>query len=181
MDKAAFLDRDGTVIRDVGYLNDPKQIEFLPGSLEAIRLLNQAGYKVIIITNQAGVARRLISENQLQVIDKTLQKLILNSGGIIDGIYYCPHHPDHGLYPYRRVCDCRKPAPGNLLKAAKDHQIDLSQSWMIGDKDGDIGAGKNAGTKTAFVKTGLHTVDRLTNKPDLIADNLLEAVKQIVI
>ncbi|MFH1541874.1 MAG: HAD family hydrolase [bacterium] len=179
-DKAVFLDRDGTIIEDVGYLNNPADIKFIPGSLEAIKLLNKAGYKIIIVTNQAGIARGLIREDMLQTIDKTIQRLILNNGAYIEGIYYCPFHAEHGIYPYKQDSQLRKPNPGMLLKAAKDHNIDLAHSWMIGDKDGDIGAGKNAGTKTAFVKTGLHTVDRLANKPDIIAEDLMAAVKTIL-
>ena len=114
MNKAVFLDRDGTIIEDVGYLNSPDQIQFIPGSIEAIKKLNLAGFKVIVVTNQAGVARGLIAEDMLQTIDKTLAKQILSGGAHLDGIYYCPHHPDHGLYPYKQNCNCRKPNPGML-------------------------------------------------------------------
>ncbi|MFH1362501.1 MAG: HAD family hydrolase, partial [bacterium] len=131
MHKAVFLDRDGTIIEDVGYLNNPNDIKFIPGSIEAIKQLNKTGYKVIVITNQSGVARGLIAEDMLQTIDKTMQKHILSGGAHLDAIYYCPHHPDHGHYPHKQNCKCRKPNPGMLKKAAKDHNIDLNQSFMI--------------------------------------------------
>ncbi|MBI5078496.1 HAD family hydrolase, partial [Candidatus Saganbacteria bacterium] len=134
MNKAVFLDRDGTIIEDVGYLHSPAQIQFIPGSIEAIKTLNKAGYKVIVISNQAGVARGMVAEDMLQTIEKTMHKKILNGGASLDGSYYCLHHPEHGTYPYRQVCECRKPHPGLIRKAAKQHDIDLSQSFMIGDK-----------------------------------------------
>lgn len=181
-DKAIFLDRDGTIIEDVGYLNNPQDIKFIPGSIEAIKKLNEAGYKVIIITNQAGVARGLIIENMLQTLDKTIQKELLNGGAQIDAIYYCPHHAEHGHYPYKQECGCRKPEPGMILKAAKDHNIDLSQSWMIGDKKSDIEAGQAAGTKTILVLTGQgkEHKDKLAKQTEHLAENLLEAAKIIL-
>jgi len=182
MHKAVFLDRDGTIVEDVGYLNHPKDIKFIPGSIEAIKALNKAGYKVVVITNQAGVARGLIREDLLQTIDKTIQKFILNGGAQIDGLYYCPHHPEHGVYPYKRECDCRKPNPGMLKKAQKDLDLDLSKSFMVGDKATDIEAGKSAGTKTVLVTTGkgAKEKDRLQNQPDHIAANLKQAVSWIL-
>lgn len=117
MNKAVFLDRDGTIVEDVGYMNSPEQIQFIPGSIEAIKILNEAGYKVVVISNQAGVARGLVTEDMLQTIDKTLHKWILNGGAHLDGIYYCPHHPEHGVYPYKQACECRKPHPGLIKKS----------------------------------------------------------------
>jgi len=182
MNKAVFLDRDGTIVEDVGYLNSPEQLQFIPGSIEAIKMLNEAGYKVVVITNQAGVARGLITEDMLQTIDKTLNKWILNGGAHLDGIYYCPHHPEYGIYPYKQACECRKPHTGLIKKAEKDLEIDLSQSFMIGDKSTDIEAGKCAGTKTVFVTTGKgqKEKEKLNKKPDHIAENLLEAVRWIL-
>ncbi len=182
MNKAVFMDRDGTIVEDVGYMNSPEQIKFIPGSIEAIKMLNQAGYKVVVITNQAGVARRLITEDMLQTIDKTLHKWILNGGAHLDGIYYCPHHPEHGLYPYRQICECRKPHTGLIKRAHRDLNIDLSQSFMIGDKATDVEAGKRAGTKTILVLTGRgkNEKEMLKEKPDHIAENLLDAVKRVL-
>src|SRR3989338_5479575 len=141
MNKAVFLDRDGTIIEDIGYLPSPDKIEFIPGSIAAIKILNEAGYKVIVITNQAGIARGIFSEDMLQSIDKVMHKWILNGGAHLDGIYYCPHHPEHGVYPYKQECECRKPHPGLIKKAQRDFDIDLSQSFMVGDKATDIEAG----------------------------------------
>lgn len=182
MNKAVFLDRDGTIVEDVGYMNSPDQIRFIHGSIEAIKKLNEAGYKVVVITNQAGVARGLITEDMLQTIDKTLHKWILNGGAHLDGIYYCPHHPEHGVYPYKQVCECRKPHPGLIKRAHRDLDIDLSQSFMIGDKATDVEAGRSAGTKTVFVLSGRGKQEkaRLNGKPDHIADNLLAAVKWVL-
>ena len=182
MNKAVFLDRDGTIIEDVGYISSPSQINFIPGSIEAIKKLNEAGYKVVVITNQAGVARGITTEVMVQTVDKVLHRKILSGGAHLDGIYYCPHHPEHGVYPYKQNCECRKPHTGLIKKATKDHQIDLSQSFMIGDKTSDVEAGKKAGVKTVFVLTGhgAKEVDELTQKPDYIAQNLAEAVKWVL-
>jgi len=182
VNKAVFVDRDGTIVEDIGYMNSPEQIKFIPGSLEAIKKLNNAGYKVIVITNQAGVARGLVAEDMLQTIDKTLHKLILNSGAHLDGLYYCPHHPEYGVYPYKQVCECRKPHPGLLKRAQKHFDIDLSLSFMIGDKATDVEAGKRAGTKTIFLLTGKGKKEesKIKDQPNHIAKNLLEAVKWIV-
>ncbi|MFC1637461.1 D-glycero-beta-D-manno-heptose 1,7-bisphosphate 7-phosphatase [Candidatus Margulisiibacteriota bacterium] len=178
MNKAVFLDRDGTIVEDVGYMNSPKQLEFIPGSIKAIKKLNEAGYKVVVITNQAGVARGLITEDMLQTIDKTLHKWILSGGAHLDGIYYCPHHPDHGVYPYKQVCECRKPHPGLIKRAHRDLDIDPAQSFMIGDKATDVEAGKRAGTKTVFVRSGRGQAEekKINGKPDHITENLAEAV-----
>ena len=182
MNKAVFLDRDGTIVEDVGYMNSPQQIQFISGSIEAIKKLNDAGYKVIIITNQAGVAHGLVTEDMLQSIDKALHKGLLHGGAHLDAIYYCPHHPEHGVYPYKQACECRKPHPGLILKAQKQFDLDLSQSFMIGDKATDIEAGKSAGTKTIMVMTGRGQEEKanLKNQPDYFADNLLAAAKSLL-
>jgi D-glycero-D-manno-heptose 1,7-bisphosphate phosphatase len=182
MNKAVFLDRDGTIIEDVGYLNTPAEIKFIPGSIAAIKKLKEAGYKVVVITNQAGVARGLITEDMLQTIDKTLHKWILNSGTHLDALYYCPHHAEHGVYPYKQACECRKPHPGLLLKAQKDLNIDLAQSFMVGDKATDIEAGQRAGVKTVFVMTGRGEVEKSAMKtpPNHSAADLNQAADWIL-
>lgn len=182
MHKAVFLDRDGTIVQDVGYMNSPQQIEFIPGSIEAIKKLNAAGFKVVVITNQAGVAKGLVTEDMLQTIDKTLHKGILSGGAHLDGLYYCPHHPEHGFYPYKQVCECRKPHPGLIKRAHRDLNIDLSKSYMVGDKGTDIEAGQRAGTKTVFVLTGKGAREKqsLQCKPEHTAKNLFDAVNWIL-
>ena len=183
MTKAVFLDRDGTIVEDIGYMSSPDQIKFIPGSIEAIKMLNEKDFKVIIITNQAGVARGITTEDMVQTIDKQIQKGVLNGGGIIDGIYYCPHHPEHGVYPYKQVCECRKPHTGLIKRAIHDHHIDdLAGSFMIGDKTTDVEAGKRAGIRTVYVLTGHGKKEReqLKEKPAHIADNLLAAVNWLL-
>jgi len=182
MAKAVFLDRDGTIIEDSGYISTPEQIHFIPGSIAAIKKLNQAGYKVIVITNQSGVARGIFSEDMLQTIDKIVHRQILNGGAHVDGFYYCPHHPEHGVYPYKQKCDCRKPEIGLIKKAVKDHQLELAGSFLVGDHSCDIGAGKKAGVKTIFVLTGhgAKEKEKLAEKPDHTAADLAAAVKYIL-
>jgi len=182
VNKAVFLDRDGTIIEDVGYLNNPAEIKFIPGSIEAIKMLNENGFKVVVITNQSGVARGLIAEDMLQTIDKIIQKKILNGHAHLDRIYYCPHHPEAGHYPYKQECGCRKPAPGMIQKAQKDLNIDLAKSFMIGDKISDIEAGQRVGMKNILVLSGRGQVEkeRIKTSPDFIAQNLKQAAEWIL-
>lgn len=180
--KAVFLDRDGTIIEDSGYISSPDQVKFIPGSIEAIKKLNEAGYKVVIISNQAGIARGLLSENMLQTIDKIIHRQVLSGGGHIDASYYCPHHPEHGVYPYKQICECRKPHTGLIKQAVREKNIELAGSFMIGDKSSDVETGKCAGIKTIFVRTGHGKNEEkgLKEKPDHIADNLPAAVKWLL-
>lgn len=182
MNKAVFLDRDGTIVNDIGYMNSPEQLQFIPGSIPAIKKLNEAGYKVVVITNQSGVARGMITEDMLQTIDKTMHKKILNGGAHLDAIYYCPHHPEHGTYPYKQVCECRKPHPGLIKKAERDLGLDLKSSYMIGDKATDIEAGKSAGTSTIMVMSGRGQQEKpkLKEQPDHIAADLSRAANWIL-
>ena len=182
MNKAVFLDKDGTIIEDVGYIQSPSQIKFIDGSIEAIKKLNQAGYKVVIISNQSGIARGMVTENAIHHVDKTLHKHILNGGAHLDGIYFCPHHPEHGLHPYKKSCECRKPHPGLIKKAEHDLKIDLSMSFMIGDKATDIEAGQKAGVKTVLVLTGRGPEEKskIKEKPDHIANKLSDAIDWIL-
>ena len=175
--KAIFLDRDGTINRHIGFLRNPEDLELLPGAAEAIRKINSSGYLVIVITNQPVIARGEVTVEQLNLIHQKMETLLGAEGAYIDGLYYCPHHPDKGfegeVAELKIDCDCRKPKPGLILRAAKDFNIDVSQSWMIGDGKNDIGAGKNAGCKTALVESDESL------EPDIIADSLLEAVEVI--
>ncbi|MFH1386439.1 MAG: D-glycero-beta-D-manno-heptose 1,7-bisphosphate 7-phosphatase [bacterium] len=182
MQAAVFLDRDGTIIEDTGYIKSPKEIKFIPGAIEAIKQLQLAGYKIIIISNQAGVARGYYSEDMLQTIDKTVHRLVLHGGAHIDASYYCPHHPEHGVYPYKQECDCRKPFPGLIKKAEKDLKLDLSRSFMVGDKTTDIEAGQKAGVKTVMVLTGRGKEEQnmVANKPNYLADDLEAAAAWIL-
>lgn len=161
--KAIFLDRDGTVNKYVGFLRDIKDFELLDGVSEAVKIFNEKGYLTIIVTNQPVVARGEVSYNELDDIHKKMETLLGEQGAYIDAIYFCPHHPDKG-FDGERVelkieCDCRKPKPGMLLKAAKELNIDLSDSWMIGDSENDIKAGKNVGCKTVLIGDGCFSQD----------------------
>ena len=170
--KAIFLDRDGVINREVNLLNKPEQMELLPGAADAIRYINSKGYLAVVVTNQPVIARNLCSLEELDYIHATLETLLGKEQAYLNGIYYCPHHPDKG-YPeerpeYKIVCDCRKPKPGMLLKAASDWNIDLSESYMIGDSDRDIQAGHAAGVKESILIP--------TNEPFA----LLKAVQRII-
>lgn len=153
--KAVFLDRDGTMNRYVGYLTNAEDFELLPGVAEAIRKINLSGYLAIVVTNQPSIARGELSYDGLDEIHKKMETLLGQQGAYVDHIYFCPHHPDKGFpgeVPSLKIdCGCRKPKPGMLLQAAEDFNIDLSSSWMIGDDERDVGAGKNAGCHTALI------------------------------
>ena len=153
--KAIFMDRDGVISKEINLLNNPKQLELIPGATEAIKMINKSGYLSIIVTNQPVIARNLCSINELNIIHNTLETMIGKENAFLDAIYYCPHHPDSG-YPeerkeYKIICDCRKPKPGMLLKAAKEYNIDLKNSFMIGDRETDIETGNNAGLKKSYL------------------------------
>ena len=153
--KAIFLDRDGTINKYVGYLRTPEQFELLDGVGEAIRKINLSGYLAIVVTNQPVIARGEVTVDGLQEIHNKMETMLGKEGAYLDGVYYCPHHPDKGfageVEELKIVCECRKPKAGLLLQAAKDFNIDLSQSWMIGDSENDVLAGRNAGCKTALI------------------------------
>lgn len=153
--KAVFLDRDGTMNRYVGYLTKPEDFELLPGVAEAIRKINLSGYLAIVVTNQPSIARGELTYDGLDEIHRKMETLLGQKGAYVDHIYFCPHHPDKGFpgeVPSLKIdCGCRKPKPGMLLQAAEDFNIDLSSSWMIGDDERDVGAGKNVGCHTALI------------------------------
>ena len=148
MNRAVFLDRDGTINEEVSYLKSLGMLKLIPGVGAAIRLLNEAGFKVVIITNQSGVARGYFSESFVQNTHELLTSMLGKDGATIDGIYYCPHHPTAGNSEHTVRCDCRKPATGLLDRAAVDLDIDLKQSFMVGDKWIDVEVGQRAGAKS---------------------------------
>ena len=175
--KAIFLDRDGTINKYVGFLRDIDDFELLSGAAEAIRKINGSGYLTIVITNQPVIARGEVTREQLEEIHNKMETLLGAEGAYLDAIYYCPHHPHKGYegeVPELKIeCDCRKPKPGMLLKAAEDFNIDLANSWMIGDGENDIKAGKAAECKTALIGTE-------DFGQDLSAPTLLDAVGKII-
>lgn len=157
MRKTVFLDRDGTIIIDKNYLKQTSEVEFIPGAIEAIKLLNQNDYLVLVITNQSGVARGFFDESKVDEIHQYINhELHRISGAHIDRFYYCPHHPDAALEPYRQDCECRKPKPGLFKAAQLEFAIDAGNSWMIGDKRIDAEFALNAGIKPILVATGYH-------------------------
>jgi len=156
---AVFLDRDGTINIEKDYLHRAEDFEFIPGVPAAIRRLKEAGFLVIVVTNQSGVARGYYDERAVAVLHRHLQSLLAEHGTRIDDFYLCPHHPTQGVDSYRIDCDCRKGAPGMLLQAAVNHGIDLSRSFMVGDKLADIEAGIAAGCRSILVRTGYGAED----------------------
>ena len=184
--RAIFMDRDGTICEEVGYVNHLSRSRLLPHSAEAIRLVNGAGFLAIVATNQSGVARGLFDEDLVNAVHRQLAERVESSGGRLDAIYYCPHHPREGSPPYRQDCDCRKPKPGMLLRAAQEHGIDLARSYMIGDSLVDLAAGGAAGSGVVHVLTGDgrglfdHQRDRFTVPPLHTAEDLLAGVRWIL-
>ena len=175
--KAVFLDRDGTINKYVGFLKNTDQFELLPGVAEAIRRINNSGYLAIVITNQPVIARGEVTFEQLDEIHNKMETLLGREGAYLDGIYFCPHHPDKGFtgeIPELKInCDCRKPKPGMILQAAKDFNIDLTSSWMVGDGKNDIECGRNAGCKTCLIGDGDY-------RQDLNTSSLLEFTERML-
>lgn len=171
--KAVFLDRDGVVVADKGYVYKRSDFELLVGVPEAIKKLNRANFLVIIVTNQSGVARGYYSEDDLKLFNSYMISKLEKHGAKIDAIYYCPHYKEAKLDEYRKDCECRKPKPGMLVKAAKEYGIDLNASWVVGDKISDVLAGKAAGCKTLFI-------GKEKGGADVFAKDLNEAVDYII-
>ena len=165
--KAIFLDRDGTINKYVGFLRDDNQFELLEGVAEAIKKINMLGFLCIVVSNQPVIARGEVTLAELQVIHNKMETLLGLSGAYIDRVYYCPHHPHKGyegeISELKIDCECRKPKPGMLLKAAENLNINLSESWMVGDSEIDIMAGKRAGCKTALIGVGNFGQDTSVN------------------
>lgn len=175
---AVFLDRDGTIIEEVGYLKDPSQARLIPGAAEGIRRLNEAGVPVVVVTNQAGVGRGYFPESAVAAVHAEVARQLLAQGARWDAAYYCPHHPDAG-------CDCRKPSPGMLRKAAAEHGLDLAGSFVVGDKVSDLKAGAPLGCRTVLVLTGYGVTEGERGKaagfaPDHVAPDLAAAADWVL-
>ncbi len=173
--KAIFLDRDGTVIKEVNFLSTVEETELFPYTIKALQILKEAGFLFFITTNQSGIARGYFDATAVNAIHAKIQNELKANGLRIESFHFCPHMPKAG-------CTCRKPNTGMIQQACENFEIDLSESWMVGDKKLDIGMGFNAGTKTALVKTGYgdkHQND-LERQPDIIAENLWEMANQVV-
>jgi D-glycero-D-manno-heptose 1,7-bisphosphate phosphatase len=183
---AIFMDRDGTLSHEVGYVNHPTRFRLYPWSVDAVRAVNKAGWLAVVVTNQAGVARGYFSESVFEEVQQRLREAVEAGGARFDALYACLHHPSVGSPLYRLDCDCRKPRPGMLRRAEAELGADLERSWVVGDRHGDLQLAWNVGARGALVKSG-YGLGELTylaptwpRPPDLVAENLLEAVERIL-
>jgi D-glycero-D-manno-heptose 1,7-bisphosphate phosphatase len=184
LSRAVFVDRDGTMIEDVGYLERIERLKLFPYTVDAIRLLNRAGFKVVVVTSQAGVANGIVTEEFLVQAHDAIGRKVADAGGRIDAFYYCPHLPTAAVEKYRTDCDCRKPKPGMIHSAARDLSLDLSGSYLVGDRWRDIEMGQAAGVTGILVETGYGKTEasrRPDNiKPVTVVANLIEATTWIL-
>ncbi len=184
--RAVFLDRDGTLNEEVGYVNHIQRFILLPRVGESIRLLNQHGWKAVVVSNQSGVARGYFPESLVHQVHEKMQDLLKREGAYLDGIYYCPHHPEVGVPPYRQRCRCRKPGTGMIEEAVKEFGLDCSESYVIGDRGVDIELARQLGAKAILVLTGYgrgeweYRKQEWKGKPDFVAEDLFEAVQWIL-
>ena len=181
---AVFLDRDGTLIEDIGYLRLVREVAFYPWTVDAVRALNRAGLPVVVITNQSGVARGLVSEAMLDDVHRHMSSVLEAGGARIDAYYYCPHHPDGSVAAYALDCDCRKPGRGLIDRAAAALGLDPARSFVVGDKWADVGAARAVDARSILVRTGYGADQEASPQPnlraDIVADNLIEAVGWIL-
>ncbi|MGH7301970.1 MAG: D-glycero-alpha-D-manno-heptose-1,7-bisphosphate 7-phosphatase [Candidatus Rokuibacteriota bacterium] len=180
------MDRDGTLTEEVGYVNHPSRLRILPRSGAAVRRLNAAGIAVVVVTNQAGIARGYFSPEVLAAVNAALVSQLKDEGAHVDGLYVCPHHPTEGEPPYRMACDCRKPKPGLLLRAASELGLDLERSILVGDKGSDLVAARAVGARSVLVLTGYglgeweYRRSAMPVQPDFVADDLLGAADWVI-
>ena len=184
MSRAVFVDRDGTMIEDVGYLERLERLKLFPYTIDAVRLLNRAGFTIVVVTSQAGVANGIVTEEFLAEAHGVMSRKVAHAGGRIDAFYYCPHLPTAAVEKYRTDCDCRKPKPGMILSAARDLSIDVSRSFVVGDRWRDIEMGQAAGATGILVETGYGKTEA-SRRPDSVEPvtvlaNLIEATTWIL-
>jgi D-glycero-D-manno-heptose 1,7-bisphosphate phosphatase len=183
---AIFLDRDGTLSHEVGYVNHLSRFRLLPMAADAVRLINGSGRLAVLVTNQAGVARGYFPESLIHEVHAHLRETLAASDARLDAILFCPHHPTAGEPPYRQDCGCRKPRPGLLRQAEREMGADLARSWMIGDRHGDLALAWSVGARAAMVRTGYGEGElrwhapKWKRAPDLVAAHVLEAVERIL-
>jgi D-glycero-D-manno-heptose 1,7-bisphosphate phosphatase len=183
---AVFLDRDGTINEEMGYVNHPSRFVLLPHSAKALRLLNQEGFLAIVVSNQSGVARGYFPETLVHEINDQMRSVLKMEGARVDAIYYCPHHPSGSVPSYRMTCHCRKPSTGLIQLACDHYEIDMDRSFVIGDRLTDMEMARNAGLRGVLVKTGYgmgemeYVFSRGMVEPDFVAADLLEGVKWIL-
>ena len=177
-----FLDRDGTLIEEVGYLDRLDRIDIYPYSVDAVRLLNRAGFAVVVTTNQSGVARGYFDEPFVGAVHGRIAETFAAGGARIDAFYYCPHHPEASVATYRRTCDCRKPRPGLLQQAASELDLDPQRSFVVGDRSNDVDAGRAVGAATVLLRTGYGSdaAQSTRDAASAVAANLIDAVSWIL-
>ena len=184
MRRAVFLDRDGTLVEEAGYLDRLDRLVFFPYSVDAVRVLNRAGFAVVVVTNQAGIARGIVRESFVAEAHRAISDRLEAGGARVDAYYYCPHFPTGVVEAYRRDCDCRKPQPGLLRRAAADLQIDLARSFVVGDRWHDLEAGQRVGARGVLVRTGYGKTEEASPHPRVapssIEDNVMAAVSWIL-
>lgn len=183
--RAVFLDRDGTLNVEKNYVYRIQDLEFIPGAIEAVRLLNLADWRVVVVSNQSGVARGLYTTADVERLHGHMRETLADRGARVDAFYFCPHHPDGSVEAYRRVCACRKPNTGMIDQAQKALDLDLRSSYIVGDLMSDMELGRRAGLKTALVRTGygantIEEIKRSGFQVDIVADDLLGAVHRIL-
>jgi len=181
---AAFLDRDGTIIEEVGYLDRVERVELYPWTIDAIRALNRAGLRVVLVSNQSGVARGFFTEEVVDEVHAHLAALLAEGGARIDAYYYCPHHPDGKVAAFARACDCRKPGRGLVDRAVREFDVDPARSFVVGDRWLDVALARAVGARGVLVRTGYGTTEERRPPADLTADavvnNLVEASSWIL-
>ena len=187
MRRAVFLDRDGTLIEESGYLDRLERLALFPFSVDAVRVLNRAGFAVVIVSNQSGVARGIVDEAFVGEAHRHIADRLQAGGATIDAFYYCPHHPAGVVEKYRSSCDCRKPQPGMLQRAAKDLDLDLARSFAVGDRWHDLAAGQAVGARGVLVRTGMGRGAEWApdgrsagSAPAVIVDNVMDAAAWIL-
>lgn len=184
---AVFLDRDGTINEQMGYINHISRFHLLPGAAAGIRLLNEAGVPVVVVSNQSGLARGYFPPSLLDEVHVLMHELLARDGAHVDAVFFCPHHPEAKEEKYRSACDCRKPRPGMLLQAAAELALDLSRSFMVGDRWSDLKCAGNAGATPVLVLTGYgrgdlaHIGPQQQLQPAHVAENLLAAARWILL
>jgi D-glycero-D-manno-heptose 1,7-bisphosphate phosphatase len=181
MDRAVFVDRDGTINVEKEFLYLPEEFQFIPGAPEALRLLNEAGFRVIVVTNQSGIARGYYDEAAVERLHRHMDGELSRFGARVDAYYFCPHHPEYGIGEYLRECDCRKPMDGMLRRGAAELAVNLKGSFMIGDRLADMEAGLKAGCRAIMVRTGYGNSESSALPPEIpVYSDLLSAVKAIL-
>jgi D-glycero-D-manno-heptose 1,7-bisphosphate phosphatase len=181
---AVFLDRDGTLIEDIPYLGSVDRLALFPWTIDAVRALNRAGLAVVIVSNQSGIARGFMSEAAVQDIHREITRRLEAGGARVEAYYYCPHHPEGTVEPYGRRCDCRKPAPGLVDRAASELLLDPARSFVVGDKWVDVGLARGVGARGILVRTGTGAAEEARSSPgvtaDAVVDNLAGAASWIL-